>query len=203
MPTGYTAPLHDGLPISFADFAWRCARNFGALIHLRDEPMGAPSFSEALAGFSDVKHHEEGLAKAQAELQRLSLLRPEVLDEERRASHRKALEEHAECEEREAQVRRRYEEMLTAVQAWTAPTPDHEGLRRFMIEQLEESIRFDCLDLDPPTLQNLDAYRERQISSARWSVGYHERSLHEAREREAGRRRWVEVLHASIPCPRP
>ena len=40
MPTGYTAPIKDG--ISFNDFMWGCARAFGALIMMRDDPPGTP-----------------------------------------------------------------------------------------------------------------------------------------------------------------
>lgn len=37
MPTGYTSPLYEGKEISFEQFALRCARNFGALVMMRDE----------------------------------------------------------------------------------------------------------------------------------------------------------------------
>lgn len=38
MPTGYTADLYDGKDVSFEGFALNCARAFGALVSLRDEP---------------------------------------------------------------------------------------------------------------------------------------------------------------------
>ena len=38
MPTGYTADLYDGKDVSFEDFTLNCARAFGALVSLRDEP---------------------------------------------------------------------------------------------------------------------------------------------------------------------
>ena len=39
MPTGYTSKIGDDQ--SFKDFALRCARNFGANILMRDDPMDA------------------------------------------------------------------------------------------------------------------------------------------------------------------
>lgn len=42
MPTGYTAAVEDGTITEFDDFAWQCARAFGALIMMRDDPMSAP-----------------------------------------------------------------------------------------------------------------------------------------------------------------
>jgi hypothetical protein len=40
MPTGYTAPIADGM--TFEQFALGCARAFGALVTMRDEPSDAP-----------------------------------------------------------------------------------------------------------------------------------------------------------------
>lgn len=34
--------------------------------------------------------------------------------------------------------------MLDQVQLWQPPTDDHMGLKEFMIQQIEESIKFDC-----------------------------------------------------------
>lgn len=42
MPTGYTSPLYEGKEISFEQFALRCARNFGALVMMREEPLDTP-----------------------------------------------------------------------------------------------------------------------------------------------------------------
>lgn len=40
MPTGYTDAIKDG--ISFNQFILSCARAFGALITMRDEPSSVP-----------------------------------------------------------------------------------------------------------------------------------------------------------------
>ena len=42
MPTGYTLELYDGKDITFEEFVLKCARAFGALINMRDEPRDAP-----------------------------------------------------------------------------------------------------------------------------------------------------------------
>jgi len=39
MPTGYTCQVQDGMITEFKEFALLCARNFGACITLRDEPL--------------------------------------------------------------------------------------------------------------------------------------------------------------------
>jgi hypothetical protein len=59
MPTGYTAKLYDG-DQKFQDFAMECARAFGALIEMRDEPMNA----KIPETFEPSEHHVNGLERA-------------------------------------------------------------------------------------------------------------------------------------------
>ena len=42
MPTGYTAGVQDGTVTDFSEFALQCARNFGALVTMRDDPWSTP-----------------------------------------------------------------------------------------------------------------------------------------------------------------
>jgi hypothetical protein len=69
MPTGYTAAIKDG--ISFQQFAMACARAFGALVMMRDEPSSAP-----IPDFQPSNFHVEHLELARAELARLQALTP-------------------------------------------------------------------------------------------------------------------------------
>lgn len=39
MPTGYTSIIDDNENVTFKEYALRCARGFGALMHLRDESL--------------------------------------------------------------------------------------------------------------------------------------------------------------------
>ena len=42
MPTGYTADIQDGKITTLREYALSCARAFGALIMMRDDPHDAP-----------------------------------------------------------------------------------------------------------------------------------------------------------------
>ena len=65
MPTGYTAAVKDG--ITFEQFAWSCARAFGALIDMRDSPTGAPIPQR----FEPSQYNAVEAEKASAEIERL------------------------------------------------------------------------------------------------------------------------------------
>lgn len=64
MPTGYTAPIYEGKQITFPEFAMQCARAFGALIDMRDDPMDSP-IPDA---FVPDTYHARELVKAREQL---------------------------------------------------------------------------------------------------------------------------------------
>lgn len=203
MPTGYTDKIYSNVPITFAEFVWTCARTMGALYHLRDDAMGVPRLDAALqVDWGDAKHHEDELASAETALARLEAMGPADMAAEMAERHRRSVAEHEESSRRSADLRARYAAMLEQVSAWTPPTDDHAGLRDFMVEQLETSMRHDCYDREPPAEPCLDEYRRSVLEHARWKVDYHRDALASARERTAGRLAWVQALDANVPCPR-
>lgn len=62
MPTGYTAAIADG--IDFKTYALSCARAFGALVEMRDEPANAPIPEE----FKPSSYYVTSLASAREEV---------------------------------------------------------------------------------------------------------------------------------------
>jgi hypothetical protein len=203
MPTGYTHKIYDNVPITFAEFVWSCSRAMGALYRLRDEPGDVPRLAQALdsdAGSS--AHHESELGKAEADLLRLESMSPADMGVAMEENRRTRAAEYEAAVRRKADLRARYDAMLSQVRDWTPPTLRHEGFRAFMVQQLEESIKHDCYDPTPPAEPCLDTYRRGVIEHARWTVDYHRKELDKARERDEERRAWILDLDASVPCPR-
>lgn len=64
MPTGYTAKLHNGEEQTFPEFVMSCARAFGALITMRDDPADAEIPDE----FKPSDYHVRELEKARERL---------------------------------------------------------------------------------------------------------------------------------------
>lgn len=200
MPTGYTAPVADGKVTDFATFAMQCARAFGALIEMRDAPVDAEIPDE----FKPSGYYEKQIGQREAELRRLQSMTLEQAEESARADHRDAVKRWHERIAERNRTRARYEAMLAETRAWEPPTPEHEGLKKFMIEQLEESIRFDCsggYDVEP---QPVDAatWLARQVAEASrsldWARKYHDEEV----ERVRGRNQWVRDLRESLQVTR-
>jgi len=194
MPTGYTAPVQSGEITEFKDFALQCARAFGALVMMRDEPMDA----KIPDAFEPSDYHTRRLAEAKAELERLRSLTPEQIEAEAEKAWQTELDYHNKRVAETALQRKRYEDMLAKVEAWVPPTPDHTGLKEFMASQLRESIEFDCRDREPPKRKTSEEWLHAALKSALWNVEYHEKGQREEIERTEGRNRWLRELRESL-----
>lgn len=196
MPTGYTAEIHDGKDITFRDFALQCARAFGALVEIRDEPVGAP-LPET---FEPTTYH---LDKREEAAGRLAEIKSMTDDDCRTAAEREWLDALADKRKRDADnsaLRARYDAMLTEVLAWEPPTDEHVGIKTFMVEQIASSIRFDTgyERPDPVRLTPVE-WRIAQQQQAHRDIAYHEEQHAKEVERATGRSRWLSDLRESLP----
>jgi hypothetical protein len=195
MPTGYTAAIADG--ITFEQFALGCARAFGALVLMRDDPADAPIPDE----FQPSDYHTKALAAARAELLRIERLTVPQARDELAAEWANTEKDRVRRLEEMADLRCKYERMLAAAKAWNAPTSEHEGMRKFMIEQIEESIRFDCGGnyYDTPAAKlELPDWLATKKANAKKDIDYHEREYAKEVERTNQRTAWVKALRASL-----
>lgn len=195
MPTGYTAPLYEGKDISFEEFALGCARAFGALVMMRDDPTDAPIPDE----FEPSNYYAQDLAAAR---ERLAEVRAWTLKDARAALAKENAAIAAgnlERAEKEAALLIRYEAMLAQAKAWEPPTPEHQGLKAFMVEQLESSIRFDTGPFTMPLRPNDPwAYRDEEIAAAEKRITRSEQEDTKERKRAAERTRWIRDLRDSL-----
>lgn len=196
MPTGYTAPVADGKVTDFAEFAWQCARAFGALVMLRDD-----SNATIPDEFKPSPYYAESVRKAQAELERVRALTPAEADAEAQREYDDAVARNAQYAAERAETRKRYECMLAEVEAWVPPSPDHVEMKNFMREQLADSIRHDCSDLGlyaDVKRKPGKAWHSDKLAAAERDVAYYTRNLAEELERVAGRNRWLRQLRDSL-----
>lgn len=197
MATGYTYEVSDGTITDFDKFALTCARAFGAAIDQKEDAPGEikiPEFrsyhlaslheaSDELKKFKANRINKESWGKGQ--------LANEI--EELRFSVQK---NHAEIQ--------RMKNMLDKVNAWAPPTPDHQGLKDFMIQQLTDSIKCDNREsyyqeevvklnaTDPDTLYDLEIKRLEN------NIAYHKEELAKDFEKYKRSTTWILELQASL-----
>jgi hypothetical protein len=140
MPTGYTAKVQSGEITEFSDYAWDCARAFGALILLRDD-----SSAEIPTAFEpETKYHDEHLEAAKDSLTELQRLGAKECDKRAHEAYLSTVAEFKQRTKEREERRMRYKRMLEKVNAWEASSDNHTKFHEFMRDQLTESIAFDC-----------------------------------------------------------
>lgn len=193
MPTGYTAAVVDGTETEFKDFAMSCARAFGALISMRDEPMSAEIPDE----FKPSTWNADHLAEARSKLEQLRAMTPEQAE----AAALKAYEDGCAAADRydakQAEEDRRLDAMLEKVEAWTPPTADHVQMKAFMVEQLTISKNGDYKASRPKQMTGPE-WLEDSIKQVMKDIGYHAKAQAEEEERCRGRTAWVRALRQSL-----
>ena len=198
MPTGYTAPIADG--ITFKEYAMGCARAFGALIMMRDEPQNA----EIPEAFEASKYHKDAIEKEAMELKELLAMDHATAVEKAKEAHQKHIAYHTEQIAKDKALAAKYKAMLAEVEAYESPSPDHDNFKKFMADQITESMKFDC---------SSNYHREaiesaKLMSGSEWilaekerlenSIEYHKREHQKELDRTNNRNEWVKKLRESL-----
>lgn len=196
MPTGYTHAIEKG--IDFKTFVWSCARGMGALIMMRDEPMDAPIPDQ----FEPSDYHLKKIEEARATLAKLEAMTPEEAATCAKAAFDEEVKRRDEGIAKADNLRRKYEAMLVQVRDWRPPTKDHEGLKTFMAEQIEQSIDFDCgthfYERMAPSLMESTEWLAKEQVKAMKEIGYHAGEHEKEVQRTNERNAWVQALRTSL-----
>lgn len=197
MPTGYTYVFEKRSDVTLSEFAWRCARAMTALILLRDEPEDAPIPDK----FVPSDFYEKRLTEAKLSLAEAKGWTPEEADRRAAEAHAREVERAAAYRAEKGALRARYEAMLAEVSAWQPPAT-HAGLKAFMREQLETSLKYDCADVyDEPKRLSGEAYRADVVADAERTIARATTSRADELARADERNAWVRALRESVGEP--
>ena len=193
MPTGYTADVESGKVTDFRTFALRCARAFGACIMQRDESLEVLPEPR-----KESSYYLEALERARTRRETLEGMTPDEADEEAERQYADAVTRINESKARQAVELKRYAVMLEAVRAWRPPTPDHQGLKDFMVQQITESTKYLGSSWDAP----------KRLTGAEWllaerakvykDTAYYADEAKKERERVGGANEWLRALEESL-----
>lgn len=203
MPTGYTAGIIDGTTKTFEEFATLCMRGFGATIHMRDEPL-----TKRFEPRQPSEYYAENITRiknAFAELKTISDA-DLIADERARLSESKSYHEKAikEAHSRRATLLK----FLSEAKQWEPPTDEHTEFKQFLIQQITETISWDCstkyhdekLAEIIPSLSDMNAEKIRieRLKSLEKELAYNEKQYAEDVSRCAKANQWVEQVIESF-----
>lgn len=181
---------------SFPDFALGCARAFGALVMMRDDPIDAP-----IPEFKPSDFYISKLAAAKAEIAQLKAMDDAGKIAYGHKQKAEAIKSRVEWLERERVQNERLKEMRARVAVWGPPSDDHVGLKTFMLEQIDRSTndtKYILELLDAERNKNPLDYYASAVDSAKQSLSYMSDEDRKERERTEGRNLWVNQLKNSL-----
>ena len=196
MPTGYTNEIYEGKELTLAAYLRRCVRAF--ILDCREEPIDAP-LPERSTYKDDVVASMESHVKAALDtIYELEGLTDAECGARSLAEHEERVAQLTKSNDEKAVVEARYRALLAQIDAWETP---HRltGVRDFMREQLESSIKWDCSPYDMPTAPlSGSEWRAEQVEHARrmhtkWSA-----DLAKQRAAQAHNNAFMETLHAEL-----
>jgi len=196
MPTGYTSKLM-AEEQSFPEFVLGCARAFGALIAMRDSPNGTPIPEK----FYPSDYHAKKVVLARKELKRLKAMKHGERLKFGQSAKEAAIKHNEQWLKKDKAENDRLLAMAQNVIAWNPPTKDHQGLKEFMLQQLDISRN----DLDYMHSQ-LEQAKERPaltyyitaVSDAAHAIEYHTKENAKEIEIANTRSEWVRLLRLSL-----
>lgn len=195
MGTRYTCKIQDG--ITFEKFAMGCARAFGACIDMKDDPS-----DKEIPEFEPSKYNEQASCEARQKLCDLEIMSIDTADKRAKEEFDKAMSNHNERIKEKIEMKEKYGNMLVRAQAWNPPTKEHSGLRDFMIQQIEDSIKFDCdIEYDRkniPERKTTSEWLEDNKDRATRDIEYYDKEQEEEIARVQSRNEWVKQLRNSL-----
>ena len=194
MPTGYTVNIEKG--ISFKEFALDCARAFGALISMREESRDKPIPKELKA---DTKHHDDAIVVAEAEIARLNGMSLAEAENCAASDYQDALQRWSKSVADTEELRKKYFAMREQVVAWEPPSKDHDGLKQFMLQQIDCcKFEYTVNDEYAPKKMSGKEWRTAHLEWATRDLQYHSEQRVKAIILATDRTEWINLLRESL-----
>jgi hypothetical protein len=204
MPTGYTAGIIDGEITTFEQFATQCSRAFGATIHMRDNPLDSPYEPR-----TPSEYYVNSLQSQREKLEETKTMTDEAIVQDFETLLKDSLEYHERELEKTKVNLGRLNSIMESAKSWVPPTEDHEGVRDYMIDQLEITIKADgdpsyhvnkIVQAKKELEEGIDpkVYREEKIKEIEDRISYYEGEVQKELERCKQSNDWMDKFLESI-----
>jgi hypothetical protein len=203
MPTGYTDGVLSGKVTEFEVFAKQCLRAMGAAVHMRDDNFKTEYYPDKPSSY-----HIDRVTEITKELAEMKTMSDDDIVRLRKLELKNDKKTYTKYIKDRKEGKKRLDDMLKKVNKYTPPTPDHQGIKTFMIEQLESTISYDCdadyyvgrvaeveqamKDIDPVSI------REYRINQLEKDLKYHSKEYQSEVDRCNKRHEWATAYLNSL-----
>jgi len=193
MPTGVTADIYKGEPVTLRQYILRCSRLMMPLVRFRDEPMDM----EIPKQVEEERYNYERLEKFQRQWEEHDAMSEEQVEH----AYAKAMREEKDERERRSleaeNLRKRYLAMREQVKAWEVPKT-LDGLKRIALEQLDSSIQHDCYPMPEDPIPTKDEWFEKARKDILWNVKHYTKQCEKEARNTKFVNEWLAALHESL-----
>lgn len=195
MPTGYTAAVIDGEITELNEFILSCSRAFD--IRFKENMDGD---TKILPSREIPDRYEREVEEARKELEEARNLSDSEAYELAKQDFAEQCRHWDEHKKQKAENLDRLQYMLDQVKQWIPPTSQHEGIKNFMIQQLEDTIEHDGTPYDflVPTQQTPVEYKRNLIKDKERWLEIKQESLDRERSNAEQRHFWWKNLFESL-----
>jgi hypothetical protein len=183
----------------FEEFALQCARAFGACNEQRDDPANEPPKLQEVDDYHFVE-----LEKAREKLAEVEQMSEEQASIEVEEQYNRDIKYYKEQLENKRKIKDRLVSILQQAKNYKPPSDEHIYFKEFMIEQLEQSIKYDGdtsyyeRELIKIEKQTGEEYKKMLLDMAKRDIQYHTEHWNKALERHSERNQWIKQLYKSL-----
>lgn len=141
MTTGYTVYIQDGDITTGKDFLKLCLRNFGVGINMRDEPLSKPVPTH----FEPDPHYKKYYDKAVEDRDNFKKMSFEQVKQQLIEKQKKDIESIKDSIDKYIAEDKKYIKVREEIENWIPPTPEHEDLKKFALDQINLSLNTDMI----------------------------------------------------------
>lgn len=136
MPTGYTIYIENEKITTGKEFLKLCARAFGIAFDLKDEPLSVPTPTH----FKPDPYYKERYDRALEKLNTANNLTFDEAKNQMKDAFEKRISEYKCYTDKENAMNEKYAKVRKEVEEWNPPTEDHQGLKKFALEQIDMCV---------------------------------------------------------------
>lgn len=200
MPSYYTVDIYEGKNVSFQDFALKCARQFGAFVHMNEEdpdsPLTRPTVSDYYKNSLRETENEFALFLKASREQREKMFEIEM---------EKELKHYKEKIEEEKELKEKYQNLLEQAKAYKPPTKEFNNYKDYMLNQLNQAIKFDCSNeqwylaqIASVEAETFDIWEQEKMDLYNSKITYYKESYKKEMNSVSKKNQWIDLLYESL-----
>lgn len=178
MPTGYTSAVCDGTELEMNKFIMRIATAFFPAY--RDNGKTHLDINDNPISLDDVTYYSKKYSDAINEYNKLSKLSEKELEDMYIEYKTDNNTHYTNSRNKITKMKNNYECMLSQLNNWKPKSDIGKNIKKYAIEQLEQSLKFDCYDVPEPHINEFSEWKVNYIKNINDNIKYYNNQLNAA-----------------------